>query len=216
MEFYDYMWIEIIFFGIASFWVGLSGAMVPGPMLTVTISDSMKKGSKAGPLVVFGHYIAEVTIMILLVLGLGWVIKSEIVTMIIGGVGGLMLIYIGYTMAKSPVPEEIPAEGDHGETRGSIISGILSSVSNPYFYLWWATVGWAFLLKGIELAGIFGVISFLVGHWGADLSWYSLVSIFTNKGRHMLPEKRYRIIMIVCGVFLVSMGFYFIYSTVLI
>lgn len=210
------MWIEVILFAVASFWVGLSGAMVPGPMLTVTISDSLKKGFRAGPLVVLGHYIAEITLMILLVLGLGWVIGSKMVTMIIGGIGGLMLIYIGYTIAESPVPSEIPGDGEPVEKRGSILSGIVTSVSNPYFYLWWATIGWAFMLKGIELAGIIGILSFLVGHWGADLAWYSLVSLFTSKGRHVLPGKRYRIIMIICGVFLVFLGIYFIYSTLIV
>jgi threonine/homoserine/homoserine lactone efflux protein len=209
------MWIEVFLFTVASFWVGLSGAMVPGPMLTVTISDSLKKGYKAGPLVVLGHYIAEITLMILLVLGLGWAIGSKTVTMIIGGVGGLMLIYIGYTIAKSPIPSEIPGEEESGGKRGSILSGVLASVTNPYFYLWWATVGWAFMLKGIELAGIIGVLSFLVGHWGADLAWYSLVSFFTSKGRHVLPGKRYKIMMIICGVFLVLLGVYFIYSTLI-
>ncbi len=43
------MWIEIILFAAASFWVGFSGAMVPGPMLTVTISDSLKKRVPSWP-----------------------------------------------------------------------------------------------------------------------------------------------------------------------
>ncbi|HHT19731.1 MAG: LysE family transporter [Euryarchaeota archaeon] len=209
------MWIEIILFVVASFWVGLSGAMVPGPMLSVTISDSMKKGSKAGPLVVFGHYIAEIIIIILLILGLGWLIKSEIVTMIIGGMGGLMLIYIGYSMSKSPVPEKNSSKENLVETRGSILSGIISSLSNPYFYLWWATVGWAFMVKGIELAGIIGIFGFLIGHWGADLAWYSLVSCFASKGRYLLSGKRYRIVMNMCGIFLILLGLYFIYSTII-
>ncbi|AUB55188.1 lysine transporter LysE [Methanobacterium subterraneum] len=209
------MWLEIILFATASFWVGLSGAMVPGPMLTVTISDSLRKGSQAGPLVVLGHVIAEISLIILLVLGLGWVIGSQTITMVIGGIGGVMLIYIGYSIARSPVPEEIPGDGEPIEKRGSVLSGVITSVTNPYFYLWWATVGWAFMLKGIELAGIIGVLSFLVGHWGADLSWYSLVSFFTSKGRHVLPGKRYRIMMIICGVFLVLLGVYFIYSTLI-
>nr|WP_279383665.1 LysE family transporter [Methanobacterium formicicum] len=82
--------------------------------------------------------------------------------------------------------------------------------------MWWATVGWAFMLKGIELAGIIGVLSFLVGHWSSDLSWYSLVSFFTSKGRHVLPGKRYRVMMMACGVFLVFLGLYFIYSTLIV
>ncbi|MCC7551092.1 MAG: LysE family translocator [Methanobacterium sp.] len=209
------MWIEVILFAAASFWVGLSGAMVPGPMLTVTISDSLKKGSRAGPLVVLGHVIAETILILLLVLGLGWAIGSKQVTMFIGGIGGLMLIYIGYTIARSPIPTEIPGDGEPVEKRGSVLSGIVTSVTNPYFYIWWATVGWAFMLKGIELAGIIGVFSFLLGHWGADLSWYSVVSFFTSKGRHVLPGKRYKIMMIICGVFLVFLGVYFIYSTLI-
>lgn len=210
------MWIEVIFFAVASFWVGLSGAMVPGPMLTVTISDSLKKGSRAGPLVVLGHVIAESVLILLLVLGLGWIIESEVVTGIIGGVGGIMLIYIGYTISKSPVPSEIPGDGEPVEKRGSILSGIVTSISNPYFYIWWATVGWAFLLKGIDIAGIVGVVGFLIGHWTSDLSWYSLVSFFTSKGRHVLPGKRYKIIMMICGVFLIILGVYFIYSTLIL
>jgi threonine/homoserine/homoserine lactone efflux protein len=209
------MWIEVILFAAASFWVGLSGAMVPGPMLTVTISDSLKKGSRAGPLVVLGHVIAETILILLLVRGLGWAIGSKQVTMFIGGIGGLMLIYIGYTIARSPIPTEIPGDGEPVEKRGSVLSGIVTSVTNPYFYIWWATVGWAFMLKGIELAGIIGVFSFLLGHWGADLSWYSVVSFFTSKGRHVLPGKRYKIMMIICGVFLVFLGVYFIYSTLI-
>ncbi|BDZ67343.1 LysE family transporter [Methanobacterium ferruginis] len=209
------MWIEVILFAAASFWVGLSGAMVPGPMLTVTISDSLKKGSRAGPLVVLGHVIAETILILLLVLGLGWAIGSKQVTMFIGGIGGLMLIYIGYTIARSPIPTEIPGDGEPVEKRGSVLSEIVTSVTNPYFYIWWATVGWAFMLKGIELAGIIGVFSFLLGHWGADLSWYSVVSFFTSKGRHVLPGKRYKIMMIICGVFLVFLGVYFIYSTLI-
>jgi threonine/homoserine/homoserine lactone efflux protein len=210
------MWIEVILFAAASFWVGFSGAMVPGPMLTVTISDSLKKGFRAGPLVVLGHVIAETALIILLIMGLGWVIGSPTVTMIIGGIGGAMLIYIGYSIARSPVPDELPGDGEPIEKRGSIISGIVTSVTNPYFYIWWATVGWAFMLKGIELAGIIGVLSFLVGHWSSDLSWYSLVSFFTSKGRHVLPGKRYRVMMMVCGVFLVFLGLYFIYSTLIV
>lgn len=200
-------------FAAASFWVGFSGAMVPGPMLTVTISDSLKKGFRAGPLVVLGHVIAETALIILLIMGLGWVIGSPTVNMIIGGIGGAMLIYIGYIIARSPVPDELPGDGEPIEKRGSIISGIVTSATNPYFYIWWATVGWAFMLKGIELAGIIGVLSFLVGHWSSDLTWYSLVSFFTSKGRHVLPGKRYRVMMMVCGVFLVFLGLYFIYST---
>ena len=87
--------IEILIFTATSFAVGLSGAMVPGPMMTVTISDSLKKGFVAGPLVVIGHYLAELSIILLIFAGLGWFISSSTAVFVIGTLGGFMMVFIG-------------------------------------------------------------------------------------------------------------------------
>ncbi|MGZ4857194.1 MAG: LysE family transporter [Methanobacteriaceae archaeon] len=184
-------------------------------MLTVTISDSLNKGFRAGPLVVLGHVIVESCLIFLLILGLGWLIRSNKAAMVIGSVGGFILIYLGFRITRSPNPSQIPGDGKPVQKRGSVLSGIITSISNPYFFIWWATVGWAFMLKGIELAGVAGILGFLVGHWTSDLSWYSLVSFFSSKGRHILPGKRYKILMIICGIFLITLGGYFIYTSII-
>lgn len=57
-----------IFF--SSFLIGFSGAMMPGPMLGVTISGSLKRGWIAGPLVVLGHGILELMLVIAMISGL--------------------------------------------------------------------------------------------------------------------------------------------------
>ena len=51
-----------------SFLIGFSGAMVPGTMLGVTIDGSLKKGWKAGPLIVLGHGILEILLIIVIAL----------------------------------------------------------------------------------------------------------------------------------------------------
>jgi threonine/homoserine/homoserine lactone efflux protein len=216
--------IEIILFALTSFAVGLSGSLVPGPMLTITITDSLKKGFKAGPLIVLGHIMAELTLVILIIGGLSWLIGSNPATMFIGIFGGLTLMVIGYQTARST--EEISeisilSEGDNqssGDDKqstsyGSVFRGFIASVSNPYFFIWWATIGCAFIFKGLELAGIFGVLAFFIGHWASDLGWYSLVSFFTNKGSGVMTNRHYKIIMTVCGVFLIFLGIYFVLSS---
>jgi threonine/homoserine/homoserine lactone efflux protein len=44
------------------FLIGLTGAVVPGPMLFATIEASLRRGWIAGPLIVLGHAAVEVLI----------------------------------------------------------------------------------------------------------------------------------------------------------
>lgn len=203
--------VEVLLFSASSFLVGLSGALVPGPMLTVTISNSLHKGPMAGPMVVSGHIIAEVAILMLLLLGLGWLIGSATANLLIGTVGGLVLVYMGYRISQSS-PPRFQGKVKAPDKYGSVLGGILSSISNPYFFIWWVTIGWAFVLKGLEFAGLAGILGFMAGHWAADLGFYSLVSFFTSKGSDILTQKYYRALMYGCGIFMICLGIYFVFS----
>lgn len=210
----DNVWIGIILFTATSFIVGLSGAMVPGPMLTVTISDSLKKGATAGPKIVFGHIITEFILILLIFAGLGWLIGSETAIFVIGAIGGLIMVLMGFQMARSSNSlQDLQKSSETSNGYGPIINGILTSVSNPYFFIWWATVGWAFMLKGMELAGILGVTGFLVGHWCSDLGWFGTVSFFTTKGSNIMKDNHYKFIMSASGIFLMTLGIYFVISS---
>jgi len=203
--------IEILLFTITSFAVGLSGALVPGPMLTVTISDSLKKGFIAGPLIVLGHFIAELSLILLIFGGLGFLIGSSTAAFIIGTLGGFVMVLMGYRIVYSSNSlKEIKEENQISKRYGPVLSGILTSVANPFFFIWWATIGWAFIFKGLELAGFFGVLAFIVGHWTSDLGWFSLVSFFTSRGSYVMTEKHYKIMMNASGVFLMILGVYFL------
>jgi threonine/homoserine/homoserine lactone efflux protein len=202
--------IDIIIFIATSFAVGLSGALVPGPMMTVTISDSLKKGFIAGPLVVIGHFIAEFTLIILIFAGLRWFISSSTAVFIIGTLGGLMMVLMGSKIVGSSNSlNEIRDDNEISKNYSSILNGIITSFSNPFFFIWWATIGWAFMFKGLELAGIIGIFGFLIGHWTSDLSWFSVVSFFTSRGSQVMTEKHYKLLMNASGVFLIILGVYF-------
>jgi threonine/homoserine/homoserine lactone efflux protein len=205
------MWIEIILLTLTSFVVGLSGAIVPGPMLTVTISDSIKKGFTTGPKVVIGHFIVELLLIILLFAGLGWFIDSSLAIFIIGTLGGIVMMILGLRLIKSSNSLNLlREESDTKKDFGPVLNGILTSISNPYFFIWWATIGWTFMFKGLEIAGILGVLSFLVGHWCSEMGWFSMVSLFTSKGSDIMTENHYKIIIISSGLFLMILGLYFV------
>jgi len=118
---------------------------MPGPVLTATISEVLKRGWIAGPLIVLGHAILEMAVLVAVVFGLGKWITLPLVMAIIGIGGGGILMIMGAHMAvtaKKAAEEAARTEADpSGALRGPILTGILTSASNPYFPLWWATVG---------------------------------------------------------------------------
>ena len=145
--------IEIVLFALTSFGVGLSGALVPGPMFTVTVSDSVKKGFIAGPLVVLGHILTEILMMIVILAGLGQILGSQTAAFIIGIFGGIVLIFMGYNTSRSNTTlSNIKTEENEIPKYGSFLKGVITSISNPYFFIWWGTIGLAFMFKGLALS----------------------------------------------------------------
>ncbi len=51
---------------VSSFVVALSGALMPGPLLTVTVGEATRRGFWAGPLIILGHGLLELTLVLLL------------------------------------------------------------------------------------------------------------------------------------------------------
>ena len=216
------LWIIASF----SFVVALSGALVPGPLLTYTIVKTMqtqKRGFLVGAWVIAGHGLLESVLVVLLLLGFAVILKKPIALKIIGAVGGTFLIYMGLNLlinlisAKIPKvfnnaneTQETPASGEQ-EIRlpGPIIGGIVVSMSNPYWWIWWATIGMAFVLQyDISFKNWPALLAFLIGHELGDLGWYWLVSILISLGRGRINEKVYKIVLAVCAVVMVGFGLY--------
>jgi len=207
---------ELALLSLSSFMVGLSGAVMPGTVFIFVILQSAEKGWKVGPLVVLGHVILETALGIALVLGLSTVMTMQIVRTTIGFVGGVVLLWMSFGLLKASRRAELPTgASDDRATQihsSSVLAGLVASSVNPYFYVWWATIGNVFTIRGFELAGLVGVATFLVSHWMSDLSWYSLVSWSVGRSRKYLTNPVYRLILGICGIFLLALGLLFLYG----
>jgi threonine/homoserine/homoserine lactone efflux protein len=206
--------LALIAIFITSLLVGLSGAMMPGPVLTITISESYKKGFWAGPLIVLGHATLELALVIGLVLGLSKIFKSEYITGSIGIVGGLFLLWMGWDILRSAIKKEVsfnPQSPEKEPAFGPIVAGITVSLSNPYWVLWWVTVGASYVIWSLRYK-LLGLTSFYSGHIMADLLWYSFISFAVVAGKKVLSDQIYRGILVVCGLFLICLAVFFIYS----
>jgi threonine/homoserine/homoserine lactone efflux protein len=197
---------EIIQMFILGFLIGLTGALAPGPTLIATINASVKGGWT------MGHIAVEILMVVLIIAGL---------TVLIGGyswliaiIGGIALVVFGILTilesrhAQVSPPSQAPAP-DEKSRSGPFISGAVTSIANPYFWLWWLTVG-SSLMIGAYAGGILSAGAFILGHWGADLGWFTFVSVSIHKGRFFLGEREYRWTLAACGVFLVLFGGYYL------
>jgi threonine/homoserine/homoserine lactone efflux protein len=202
----------VIFGG--SFILALSGALMPGPLLTVTISESARRGFPAGPLLMTGHALLELLLVLAIIKGLGPYLRAPLVIGLIAFIGGIVLIWMGVNMVRTAGTlslEEKGAEASSANMPHPLIVGILTSISNPYWTIWWVTIGMAYLMSSIK-SGYAGVLVFFLGHIAADFAWYSIVSFGVSRGKYLLKDNSYQMMIRACGLFLLGFGGWFLLS----
>ncbi len=192
---------------VVAFTLGLTGAMVPGPTLVATVNMSLRKGWTMGPKVVAGHALVEVAIFLLIVRGLATAAEEH--AGMISVVGGSALIIFGVLILKESRTATMTAPDDDSTSANPYLAGALTSAANPYFWIWWLSVGSALVLAGLRCS-LFLAVLFMVGHWGADFGWYTLVSTSLDRGRTVLSETGYRRALTLCSVFLILFGAYYL------
>ena len=204
------MWLLITIF-VTSFLIALSGALMPGPLLTITLSESARRGFLAGPLIVLGHGILELVLVILLLVGLAPILNNDYVIGTVGLVGAVVLIWMAVGMIRS-LPT-LSLEGVATESKGThpVWAGILMSLANPYWTIWWATIGLGYIVYSLDL-GLLGVVAFFLGHILADLAWYAAVSFTVARGRRFMSDQIYRGVIGCCAVALLGFAIYFGFS----
>ncbi len=184
---------------------------MPGPFLTVTVSESSRRGMIAGPLLILGHGILELALVVALLSGMAPFFKRESVFITIALGGGLILFWMAISMFKSLPTLSLNLEDNSTKSKNLIISGILFSLANPYWTIWWVSIGLGYIMTSVKL-GIPGVIAFFTGHILADLAWYSLISFSVAKGRRFFNDATYRKMIGGCASFLIVFACYFFYS----
>jgi len=186
---------------------------MPGPLLTATVSETLKRGVVAGPLIIVGHALLELGLVLALVAGLGkWLLQGPVMGGL-GLVGGAILLLMGVWMAltsRRAAEEAVGARASREPALGGpILAGVLTSVANPYWTIWWATVGLSYAAVSLQ-RGATGLSCFYAGHIAADFAWYGLVAAAVASGRKIFPQVVYRAVLVGCGFVLIGLGVWFL------
>lgn len=196
----------------AFFWVtvaiSLTGVLTPGPVFAATVAKGYKDES-AGLKIALGHGLVEFPLIALIVFSLDYaeqVFTNDYVKLGIGLVAGTLLVFMGVGMIRSR--KTVAEKGLEHVPENSILAGALTTSANPYFLLWWVTVG-ATLIASAQLFGALVVVIFAVVHWSCDLGWYTFTGFAVYRSKRLWTPVVHEIVFGLCGALMIGFGVYF-------
>jgi len=189
--------------------ISLSGVMMPGLMFGVTLVKSLKS-PWAGVKIALGHAIIEVPLTLVIYFGFARFFENTVVQFVLSILGGGMIIWLGINMFRTRVEM---VHGSKDLPYNAFIAGILTSALNPFFWLWWATIGSMLVMKFLDF-GIMGLAVFIVVHWLCDLVWLSFVSNLVYRTHSLWGRKFQEGLFVTGSLLLVGFGIWYTVSGV--
>ena len=132
---------------------------MPGPLLSVTISESPRRGYMTGPVLIAGHGILEAVLILALMLGMAPVLQRKEVFIVTAIGGSAILLWMAFGMFRGLPSLTLRADPSGAHRKSLIFTGIFMSLANPYWTIWWVTIGLGYIMQSSRI-GNWGVLSF--------------------------------------------------------
>lgn len=210
----------LLFYGTFMF-ISLSGALSPGPLTAMAISEGARSDRWAGARLAIGHGIVEIPLVFGIAYGLGVWLRQPTVSGVIGIVGAAVLLWMGYGLISGAWRGEVRLAGAEasavpGAMRlGQVPGGIALTLLNPYWAVWWASIGAMYVARVMSASsGLAAVGGLAVTHWLTDLLWLGGLSLLVGSGTSLIGERGYRAVLLICGVFLSLFSIYMAWNGV--
>tara|TARA_B110000014_G_scaffold59857_1_gene40449 strand:- start:2329 stop:2943 length:615 start_codon:yes stop_codon:yes gene_type:complete len=198
------------FFGFAVMVIAISasGVMSPGPLFSANIIYGIREGKVAGLKIAVGHTIVEFPLIVFLGAGIitsNIIPEFRVLIAIIGAIG-----LFGFAGLQIRTVFQKKNQRNLKPTRGPILTGIFLSALNPFFIIWWLTIGFKLITESIELWGFFGIVILFLVHIWMDFVWLYVVAFFASKTNNLLSNRNYKILIIALGMILIYFGIEFL------
>ena len=203
---------EIIEFAIIVIVISASGVMAPGPLFAANISYGLREGAKSGIKMAMGHTIVEFPLVILLGIGVFSLETFPEFRMIISIVGAITLFVFALVQIKTVLQnnKNITSTPKHGP----LVTGIVLSALNPFFIIWWLTIGFKLISDAMLIWAFSGIVIVFFLHIWMDFAWLGGISFLASKSSKILSNRNYKFIMIGLSLLLVYFGITFLVDIV--
>jgi threonine/homoserine/homoserine lactone efflux protein len=193
-------WLEYTLYSLS---VCLLIFIVPGQIFFLSLNEGMKS-IKNGLLMLLGVITAQFSLIILLEIGAIYLLNKYIFFINIAGT--IILIWLGFSAIYSSI-KGIKIGIAQSSYQSSYIRGLFLTLFNPPFIIWFITVGFSLLNKGIEILGNIAHLIFIFSIIGGS-SIVSLVLIFLAAySRKPFGEKGLRFLSFFSGIAFIILAF---------
>ncbi len=203
---------EIIEFAIIVIVISASGVMAPGPLFAANISYGLREGAKSGIKMAIGHTIVEFPLVILLGIGVFSLETFPEFRMTISIVGAITLFVFALVQIKTVLQnnKNITSIPKHSP----LVTGIVLSALNPFFIIWWLTIGFKLISDAMWIWAFSGIVIVFFLHIWMDFAWLGGISFLASKSSKILSNRNYKFIMIGLSLLLVYFGITFLVDIV--
>ncbi len=204
--------IQIIEFAILVIIISASGVMSPGPLFAANITYGLREGVKSGIKIAIGHSIVELPLVILLGIGVfSLEIFPEFRT-IISIFGAITLFVFAGIQIKTILKKN--KNISIKPKQGPIVTGILLSALNPFFIVWWLTIGFKLISDAMLIWAFAGILIVFLFHIWMDFAWLGITAFLASKSRKIISNRNYKIMILGLSLTLIYFGITFLLDAV--
>ena len=188
--------------------ISASGVMSPGPLFAANVMYGLREGKISGLKMAIGHTIVEFPLILLLGIGFFSIESIPEIRTTITVLGAIGLFGFAIIQIRAVTKKEFSVETK--SKQGPLVAGVLLSALNPFFIIWWLTIGLVLISKSIESFGLIGIVILFLFHIWMDYVWLFTIAAFSSKAKNYLSKRNFKIIIVGLSLILVYFGIDFL------
>ena len=202
--------MEVLDFGVQVIAISASGVLAPGPLFFANMLYGTRHGAKAGLKVAYGHTVVELPLVVLIAAGLFTSAAAVQYAGAIGLVGGVGILGFAGLQIANVVRKGGAAAPAMAGNKSPFIAGIALSALNPFFLLWWFTVGLKLIADSATFGLAAGIVILFAVHIWMDYAWLAGTAHLASKGSSVLRSKYYPLLLVGIAAVLAYYGISFV------